>query len=80
MPIFRSSPMACALSSGVSEEELLRVAAALESRSEHPLAKAVCERAGEERLSVEPAGSFRALPGWGVEGIVDGALAPPKAI
>ncbi len=60
---------------GVSEEELLRVAAALESRSEHPLAKAVCERAGEERLSVEPAGSFRALPGWGVEGIVDGALA-----
>ena len=60
---------------GVSKEELLRVAAALESRSEHPLAKAVCERAGEERLSVEPAGSFRALPGWGVEGIVDGALA-----
>lgn len=60
---------------GVSEEELLRVAAALESRSEHPLAKAVCERAGEERLAVEPAGSFRALPGWGVEGTVDGALA-----
>ena len=60
---------------GVSKEELLRVAAALESRSEHPLAKAVCERAGEERLSVEPAGSFRALPGWGVEGTVDGALA-----
>ena len=60
---------------GVSEEELLRVAAALESRSEHPLAKAVCERAGEERLSVEPAGGFRALPGWGVEGTVDGALA-----
>ena len=60
---------------GVSEGELLRVAAALESRSEHPLAKAVCERAGEERLSVEPAGSFRALPGWGVEGTVDGALA-----
>ncbi len=59
----------------VSEEELVRVAAALESRSEHPLAKAVCERAGEERLSVEPAGSFRALPGWGVEGTVDGALA-----
>ncbi len=60
---------------GVSEEELLRVAAALESRSEHPLAKAVCECAGEERLSVEPAGSFRALPGWGVEGTVDGAVA-----
>ena len=59
----------------VSEEELVRVAAALESRSEHPLAKAVCERAGEARLSVEPAGSFRALPGWGVEGTVDGALA-----
>lgn len=60
---------------GVSEEELLRVAAALESRSEHPLAKAVCERAGEHLLSVRAAENFRALPGWGVEGIVDGVVA-----
>lgn len=60
---------------GVLQEELLRTAAALESRSEHPLAKAVCERAEEEGLAVQPAGNFRALPGWGVEGSVDGTTA-----
>ncbi len=60
---------------GISEEELLRAAAALESRSEHPLAKAVCERADEERIIVRPAENFRALPGWGVEGTVAGAAA-----
>lgn len=55
---------------GVSEQELLRVAAALESRSEHPLAKAICERADEERFTIEPVENFRALPGSGVEGML----------
>lgn len=53
---------------GVSEEELLRVAASLEKKSEHPLARAVCERAETEEIAVEEAEGFRALPGWGVEG------------
>ena len=53
---------------GVSAEELLRVAAALEQKSEHPLARAVCERAAEEGIAAEEAEGFRALPGWGVEG------------
>lgn len=57
---------------GVSTQELMRVAAALESRSEHPLAKAVCERAGEELLRTETVENFRALPGWGVEGTLGG--------
>lgn len=60
---------------GVSQKELLRVAAALESRSEHPLARAVCEHADEEQLAVPPVENFHALPGWGVEGIVEGAPA-----
>ena len=60
---------------GISEAELLRVAAALESRSEHPLAKAVCERAAEEEIVTQPAENFRALPGWGVEGTVAGTTA-----
>lgn len=60
---------------GVSTQELMRVAAALESRSEHPLAKAVCERAGEELLRTETVENFRALPGWGVEGTLDGVEA-----
>lgn len=52
---------------GVSAEELLRVAASLEQKSEHPLARAVCERAAAEGIVVEEAEGFRALPGWGVE-------------
>lgn len=53
---------------GVSAEELLRVAAALEQKSEHPLARAVCERAVQENIVVEEVAGFQALPGWGVEG------------
>ena len=60
---------------GVSEQELLRIASALEVKSEHPLAKAVCEHAEEEQLKMEPADNFRALPGWGVEGMVNGETA-----
>ncbi len=55
---------------GVSSEELLRVAASLERKSEHPLARAVCERAGEEQIVPDEAVDFRALPGWGVEGVL----------
>ena len=58
---------------GVSEAELLAAAAALEARSEHPLAKAVRERA--EGLSVPAAADFAALPGHGVTGTVDGQIA-----
>lgn len=57
---------------GVSEQELLQTAAALEAKSEHPLAKAICEYAGEQRISIMPVESFRALPGWGVEGRLAG--------
>lgn len=56
---------------GVSERELLQTAAALESRSEHPLAQAILERAQEEQMELKSVGSFRALPGWGVEGMLD---------
>lgn len=57
---------------GVSEQELLRTAASLEAKSEHPLAKAVCEYAEGRKISVKPAENFRALPGWGVEGTLAG--------
>ncbi len=60
---------------GVSEQELLRVAAALEGKSEHPLAKAVCLRAEEDGIEPEDVGDFRALPGSGVEGTIDGLAA-----
>lgn len=60
---------------GVSERELLQTAAALESRSEHPLAQAILECAQEEQMEIKSVGSFRALPGWGVEGMLDGEQA-----
>lgn len=60
---------------GVSEEELLGTAAALEALSEHPLARAVCEYAQEKQIATEAAENFHALPGWGVEGTVDNVTA-----
>ncbi|MDO4285711.1 MAG: heavy metal translocating P-type ATPase [Eubacteriales bacterium] len=55
----------------ISEEELLRTAASLESLSEHPLARAVVQRADELSLSLSAASDFTALPGHGVRGTVD---------
>ncbi|MDE7259420.1 MAG: HAD-IC family P-type ATPase, partial [Lachnospiraceae bacterium] len=52
-----------------------QVAAALESKSEHPLARAICERAEADQLQVQSVENFHALPGWGVEGLLDGMTA-----
>ena len=56
----------------VDENELLRLTAALEARSEHPLAKSIVRSANERDLNLPPSTSFRAVPGQGVEGIVEG--------
>ena len=57
---------------GVSEEQLMDLALALEQKSEHPLARAIMQR-GEE-LGMKPAevGSFEALPGNGVIASMNG--------
>ncbi|MBU0496180.1 MAG: cadmium-translocating P-type ATPase [Chloroflexi bacterium] len=57
-----------ALTDDVNEEELLRYAAAVESRSEHPIAQGIVA-AVEEHPSVE---DFQAIPGQGAQGRVDG--------
>ena len=57
---------------GRSEIELLAFAAALESRSEHPLAKAVLEAAAERGISPVPAAGVQALRGKGVFGRIGG--------
>ena len=51
---------------GLSGQDLLTLAAALEKRSEHPLARAVMHRADEEKLSIAEISDFRALPGNGL--------------
>ena len=51
---------------------LLSLAAALEQRSEHPLARAVIMRAEEDGLTAAPVGDFRALPGNGLTATLSG--------
>ncbi len=53
-------------------DEVLAVAAAVESWSEHPIAEAIRRAAKEQRLFGEPAAHVRALPGRGAEGTVAG--------
>ena len=57
---------------GIGEDEVLRLLAGAELRSEHPLAAAVVEAARERGLSVAEPESFEALPGEGVHARVDG--------
>ncbi|ATX82874.1 Cu+-exporting ATPase [Mariprofundus ferrinatatus] len=55
-----------------SRKELLYLAASLESGSEHPLAAAILAAAAEEGVESGNVGGFKAIPGLGVEGVVDG--------
>ncbi len=51
---------------GVSEDELMRLALALEQKSEHPLARAIMQRGEELGMKATEVSSFEALPGNGV--------------
>jgi len=57
---------------GTSEEELLTLAAAVETDSEHPLARAIAAAASDRKVPVPTASRFRALTGRGVEASVGG--------
>ena len=57
---------------GMTETALLSLAAALEQRSEHPLARAVMLRAEEDKLTVSETADFRALPGNGLTATLNG--------
>ena len=57
---------------GVSDQELLQIAGALEKKSEHPLAEAVLEKAKEEDLMLPEVQEFQAVPGKGIQGKIQG--------
>ncbi len=57
---------------GISEPELLTAACTLESRSEHPLAKAIMKRAEEEGIKAQEVSGFAALPGNGLTAVWNG--------
>ena len=57
---------------GVTEDTLLKYAYALQHESEHPLARAILEKAKEENAGIEEVTGFQALPGNGLTAILDG--------
>ncbi|MFZ4298149.1 heavy metal translocating P-type ATPase [Streptomyces cinereoruber] len=59
---------------GADEDELLRLAGALEHSSEHPVARAVAEAAAERCGPLPVPKTFENVPGLGVRGSVDGRL------
>ncbi len=58
---------------GASPDEILSAAASLESRSEHPIGRAIIERAHAGGLKLLPASGFESLPGRGARAHVNGS-------
>ena len=55
---------------GVAPREILAAAASLEKRSEHPIGRAIVERALADGLAITAAAGFRSLPGRGAEALI----------
>lgn len=54
--------------SNEDEKELLKDIASLENKSEHPIARAIVNKAQEDNISLIDAKDFKAIPGFGIEG------------
>jgi len=61
-----------AVADGTSPDEALRIAAAIEAESEHPIARGIVKTAEQRNLRFPQAAGFRTLPGKGVAATVDG--------
>ena len=55
----------------ISDQEILRLAGALENKSEHPLAMGIMEKIKEEKIDLPEAENFNAITGQGIEADVD---------
>ncbi len=60
------------VNSAVSEDELLKYAASLESNSEHPLAEAILQSAKQKNINLSPIENFESITGHGITGRIDG--------
>jgi Cu2+-exporting ATPase len=68
----RFGVVATASPAGRSEDDLLRLAAAVEAHSEHPIARGILRDAQERGLDVPPVSDFAAIKGKGARGTVEG--------
>ena len=57
---------------GIDELQALLIAASLESLSEHPLGQSIVQEANNRKMQLAKTNDFKAVPGQGVEGIVNG--------
>ncbi len=64
--------VAVVAASGFDEKEVLRLAAGVERASEHPLARAILDAAGERKISIPEVTGFDSPTGKGVIGVVEG--------
>lgn len=60
------------VANGFEEEAVLQLVATAENQSEHPLAQAIVKGVREKGIDLLVAESFEALPGYGIEAVVDG--------
>jgi len=61
-----------ALNKDTNENELIRLASALEQKSEHPIATGILQKVKDLKLNVPQAEKFKAITGQGVEAVVEG--------
>jgi Cu+-exporting ATPase len=59
------------ITNGISEDDLLQLAASAEKGSEHPLGEAIVKGAEEKGLTIKKLDSFKAIPGHGIEVTID---------
>ena len=55
-----------------NEDEILRLVAAAEAKSEHPIAEAIVRAAREKELDIPAVENFNAEPGYGIDAVVEG--------
>jgi Cu2+-exporting ATPase len=60
------------LQKGLNEDEIIRLASALEQKSEHPVATGILQKAKELSITIPPTENFNAVTGKGVKGTVEG--------
>ncbi|MGE5351183.1 MAG: heavy metal translocating P-type ATPase [Acidobacteriota bacterium] len=60
------------ISHEISEDELMKIASSVESRSEHPLAQAVVDYAKAKDLRLGSPESFKNIPGHGIQAVIEG--------